>query len=254
VRRSIADNPRNGDEHAANGYNDDRKKPRAAMAKRAVKSKPHLRQLQKALTRQRLLDAARKVFYDVGYYDATVDQIVEAAGAGRQTFYFHFADKQQLLAQLVADYNARGAAVMEQLPSPQPTFDQLRTWLLEVAAFLEQDKSTYSVINQLSFHPKTNHSYYIPTAELWINALARRAPAFAAALPGYAHGVKARALAWRLFVDISWACGVAWEQRGTEFAEAVVTDVAQSLYHFLHDPRFDAKVGQSKTKRNRCGT
>jgi AcrR family transcriptional regulator len=223
--------------------------PNSKTIKRTAKPKPRLRQWQKALTRQRILDAARQVFYDSGYTGATVDQIVEVAGAGRQTFYSHFSDKEQVLAQLVSDYNAGGAVVMGRLPGPMPTLAQLRSWLLEFAEFLEKEKAAYSVLAQVSYHPKTHEAYGRPTAELWVSALARRAPAFAAALKSGSVGIRARARAWRLIVDITWAAAVAWERRGTEFAEEVITDVTESLLAFLHDPPLQ-EATQSKTKRH----
>lgn len=62
-----------------------------------------LREQQRALTRQRLIEAARQVFAARGYPDATVDEIASEAGASRATFYLHFKSKTDLTAALVAD-------------------------------------------------------------------------------------------------------------------------------------------------------
>jgi AcrR family transcriptional regulator len=60
-----------------------------------------LREQQRAFTRQRLIEAARQVFAERGYPDATVDEIASAAGASRATFYLHFKGKTELVAALV---------------------------------------------------------------------------------------------------------------------------------------------------------
>jgi AcrR family transcriptional regulator len=60
-----------------------------------------LREQQKAYTRERLLDAGRRVFDARGYLAATIDEIVGAAGASRATFYLHFKNKQELAAALL---------------------------------------------------------------------------------------------------------------------------------------------------------
>lgn len=48
----------------------------------------------------RLLDAGRSVFADLGYAAATVDDIVARAGTSRATFYRHFRSKDQLFREL----------------------------------------------------------------------------------------------------------------------------------------------------------
>jgi AcrR family transcriptional regulator len=62
----------------------------------AVPPRVSLREAQKQLTRQRLLDAAEEVFERVGYRGATVEQIASCAGANRATFYLHFQGKVDL--------------------------------------------------------------------------------------------------------------------------------------------------------------
>lgn len=55
---------------------------------------------RKMRTRQRLLDAAEQVFGEVGYQDATVLEITEAADVSKRTFYLHFDDKQAIIEAL----------------------------------------------------------------------------------------------------------------------------------------------------------
>ena len=58
-------------------------------------------------TRQRLLDAAEQVFGELGYHDASIVKITEAAGVGQGTFYLYFASKKEIFDELVRDLNRR---------------------------------------------------------------------------------------------------------------------------------------------------
>lgn len=58
-----------------------------------------LREQQKQLTRQRLLESALEVFSSKGYVNTTVDDLVASAGASRATFYLHFSSKIDILVK-----------------------------------------------------------------------------------------------------------------------------------------------------------
>ena len=60
-----------------------------------------------AATRQRLLEAAESVFAELGYHDASIVKITEAAGIAQGTFYLYFASKEEIFEELVRDLNRR---------------------------------------------------------------------------------------------------------------------------------------------------
>src|SRR5215470_2225634 len=53
--------------------------------------------------RQSLLNAARDVFLEKGYANATIDEVVGRAGGSKATVYALFENKEGLFAALVAD-------------------------------------------------------------------------------------------------------------------------------------------------------
>src|SRR6516225_12225102 len=53
--------------------------------------------------RERILDAAIKVFAAEGFYNAKVSQIAQAAGVADGTIYLYFKSKDDLLIQLFED-------------------------------------------------------------------------------------------------------------------------------------------------------
>lgn len=60
-----------------------------------------LRDAQKRMTRELLLDNGLALFSDKGYLATTIEDIAGAAGTTRTTFYLHFASKSELLAELL---------------------------------------------------------------------------------------------------------------------------------------------------------
>ena len=71
----------------------------------------------RALSRDRIVDAARALFYDQGY-GAPMDAVANAAGVAKPTVYAHFASKEELIA-----------AVLERVDDEW--FDQLQEVLRE---------------------------------------------------------------------------------------------------------------------------
>ena len=52
---------------------------------------------------ERILDAAGRVFLEHGFQGASVDEIAEAASAGKPTIYARFPNKQALFTAVVAE-------------------------------------------------------------------------------------------------------------------------------------------------------
>lgn len=59
------------------------------------------REEKKAKTKERLLEAAHKMFSLKGYEGTTVDDIASAAGYTRGAFYAHFANKEAIMEGLI---------------------------------------------------------------------------------------------------------------------------------------------------------
>ena len=73
------------------------------MAKRTEASeRPKPRQKRRVrATQLKLLNAAREVFAEKGFDNTTIDDITERADVGKGTFYYHYSEKQDVIAQLV---------------------------------------------------------------------------------------------------------------------------------------------------------
>ncbi len=55
-------------------------------------------------TKQKLFESAVQLFADYDFDDVTVDDIVEAAGVSKGTFYIYFESKDALIASFLFDY------------------------------------------------------------------------------------------------------------------------------------------------------
>jgi AcrR family transcriptional regulator len=90
---------------------------------------------QAADTRRALLDAARRLFVERGYFATGTEDIVTAAGVGtRGALYHHFADKEALFVAVLHEVERDlGAAVAERVRAGDPL--ELLTSSLE--AFLD---------------------------------------------------------------------------------------------------------------------
>lgn len=55
--------------------------------------------------RQRLLDAARKLFYAEGVHAVGLERLLTESGVGRASFYRHFASKDELVVTMLSSYD-----------------------------------------------------------------------------------------------------------------------------------------------------
>jgi AcrR family transcriptional regulator len=72
-----------------------------------ARERPSLRDEQRALTRGRLIEAARTVFGRRGFHAASLDEIAGEAGVTTGAIYSNFANKQELFLALFEDHVAR---------------------------------------------------------------------------------------------------------------------------------------------------
>ena len=64
-------------------------------------------------TRQKLLEAGRSVFAEKGLDSATIADITERADVGKGTFYYHFKDKNSVIAELIKSVMGELVAALE---------------------------------------------------------------------------------------------------------------------------------------------
>jgi len=92
-------------------------------------------------TRERLLDATRRVVREVGYSRATTRAIAHEAGVTEGTIYRHFPDKRALFFAAVLDQNAPMLDELADMPARagHGTVEQNLVWALQRLATLRDE-------------------------------------------------------------------------------------------------------------------
>jgi AcrR family transcriptional regulator len=124
-------------------------------------------------TRRRLLDAAERVFGELGYHEASVVKVADAAGVATGTFYLYFDSKKAVFDELMVDLNRRVRHAMREGSSQGKT--RLESEMLGFDAFFRftaDHPALYRIIRQAEFvSPEMLRFHYDKLSEGYIEAL-----------------------------------------------------------------------------------
>jgi AcrR family transcriptional regulator len=113
-------------------------------------------------TRQKLLESAERIFAELGYHDASIVKITEAAGVGQGTFYLYFSSKKEVFEEVVLDLNSRVRHAMTEAAEKGST--RAERELLGFGAFFRftaDHPALYRIIRQAEFvSPETLVAHY----------------------------------------------------------------------------------------------
>jgi len=126
-------------------------------------------------TRRRLLEAAEEVFALLGYHDASIVKITEAAGVSQGTFYVYFEGKREIFDELVEDLNRRVRHAMSEAASQGETRAEVeRLGFRAFFGFVAEHPALYRVVRQAEFvSPGAMHRHYERIAEGYVEGLKR---------------------------------------------------------------------------------
>ena len=124
-------------------------------------------------TRRRLLDAAEKIFGELGYHDASIVKLTETAGVAGGTFYLYFDSKKAVFDELVRDLNSRVRHAMKEDSARGTT--RLESELLGFQAyfrFTAEHPTLYRIIRQAEFvSPEMLRYHYDRLSAGYVEAL-----------------------------------------------------------------------------------
>jgi AcrR family transcriptional regulator len=99
------------------------------------------------LVRDAIYDAAIELFAEKGFDETTVEEVAQAAGVSRRSFFRYFASKDDLLAQNVLLYGAALIAAIKECPATFSPFEIVQeTVLTVVKQVVAQQQHTRQVI------------------------------------------------------------------------------------------------------------
>ena len=99
-----------------------------------------LRERKRRETLQRIAEVGLKLFLANGYEATTLDEIAEAAGISRRTFFYYFKSKDEILLAHLGSYaDALKASVLENASAAMP-LDIARDAMLKLAARIQSSQ------------------------------------------------------------------------------------------------------------------
>jgi len=103
-------------------------------------------------TRQRIIDAATKLFYAEGIGRVSVDAVAEKAGLTKRTLYYHFRSKDDLIAAYLEGRD-------------QPSLKQLSGWFEAAEGGPDQKvEAIFTNLARVATHPKWKGCGFLRTA------------------------------------------------------------------------------------------
>ena len=100
----------------------------------------------KATRRQEILQAARDVFAKHGYHAAKVEDIVNAAGVARGTFYLYFEDKRAIFEEIVDRLLVRFGMAIQRVDVGSDVGSQVQANIRRIVHLLLEDKLTTKML------------------------------------------------------------------------------------------------------------
>ena len=104
---------------------------------------------KKAVTRKRLATAARELVLDRGYDATTVDDIANAAGVSRATFFRYFVNKEAAFFADQQDYLQRFVACLDAPLADEMPLHTVRRACLATAAHYMSERDTRLAVHRI---------------------------------------------------------------------------------------------------------
>lgn len=92
-------------------------------------------------TKGKIIVAAWKLFYEQGYNDTTVEEIIEESGTSRGSFYHYFEGKDSLLSSLSYLFDEKYEELIENITDDMSAFDTLMYLNEELFSMIENSIS-----------------------------------------------------------------------------------------------------------------
>jgi AcrR family transcriptional regulator len=197
----------------------------------SAKYQTPLREAQRDLTRSRIVNAARNLFYDQHFDTATMDEIAVAAGLRRSTLYLHYKDKAEILLEVITEYGGKAKSMLATMPGPDPTLTQMQSWVRKVARFIAKERMPLSIIVEV----RRKHAYTatldVLTNELLDSMGTNNAPFRSIGAAKADPARRARAL--MLLQELTYACEIHLEDTSDTCGRELLLVAASDFHAFL---------------------
>jgi AcrR family transcriptional regulator len=182
---------------------------------------------RRALTRDRFIEAALSIFHDQGYANATIEDVVALAGAGRTTYYLHFKNKADLITAVMERELPEAQAhyrALDQLG--EPTRADIDAWLLQTIDYWRKKGWIIDIINQaIAVEPSLAGRYAAllnETIDVMTNYFGR----------WHTEPEEARIRAAAMTLQLERVCYV-WLVRGVSFDERRMLKILGDMWEYM---------------------
>lgn len=110
----------------------------------------------KANTKGKIVSAAWKLFYQYGYDNTTIEDIVEASGTSRGSFYHYFESKDSLLSSLSYLFDDKYAELQSEIDPTLPAIEKLKFLNQELFLLIENTVSIELLSRLFAMHLTTS--------------------------------------------------------------------------------------------------
>lgn len=111
-------------------------------------SKPKTSRQHRLSTLDKIRISTREVFYEKGFYAASVEEIASRAGLSRATVYLHFRGKDELLFDLIKEDLAYQLGLYRELASiDRITLAAIKEWLTYFRAEIDERRSSLDLFS-----------------------------------------------------------------------------------------------------------
>jgi AcrR family transcriptional regulator len=115
-------------------------------ARLVTSSSKVLQTRKRQLVRDTIWDAAIDLFAEKGFEQTTVEEIADAAGVSRRSFFRYFSSKRDLMTQGMVTYEKWLTEAIRKCPRSSTAIEMMERVTLEVAAQVVQGSRTRQVV------------------------------------------------------------------------------------------------------------
>ena len=133
---------------------------------RPISPPPTLQARRQALTRDAIWDAAIDLFAQKGFDETTIDDIAQAAGVSRRSFFRYFSSKNDLMAQGIITYGAIVADGIAACPPIYSSSELLREVVLHVARHSASHPRTRKIMEVADKYPAAREAQVSKMSEV----------------------------------------------------------------------------------------
>lgn len=124
-------------------------------------------------TQEKIIDAARSVFYEKGFHGGTILDITQRAGVGNGTFYIYFDSKLSVYRHLLVEYGKRiRAKSNEAIAGCANRKEAERLGIKSFFEFVLEDQGIFNIIWESLYIDKTLFDdFYTTFAKSYVSRL-----------------------------------------------------------------------------------